>query len=215
MPVGRGVDARGGALLAVPLLKQAAEEPERHGRLGRRAGLRDHVHGEVHAVEQLHRLAQLVGGETVADEIDVGGILLFQVVVRRAQALDHAARAEIRPADADDDERLRVAPDLLRRLLNARELRAVIALRQVHPARELTADAVALLQMAMDDVQPRGQLHLIWHGDKLLQLRQINLNHMYTSCYPLLFLWDHFTAPRGKKQPQFLTRPKTRTAAAA
>ena len=49
--------------------KQAAEEPERHGRLGRRAGLRDHVHGEVHTVEQLHRLAQLLPAPPTPDAV--------------------------------------------------------------------------------------------------------------------------------------------------
>ena len=75
--VGRGVDALRGLFLAVLLLELFAEEAERDGGLGRRAGLRDDVDGEIVVADELRHLAQRVGGEAVADKVDVRrGLLL-------------------------------------------------------------------------------------------------------------------------------------------
>ena len=53
MRVGRGVDALRGLCLAVLLLELFAEEAERDGGLGRRAGLRDDVDGEIVVADEL------------------------------------------------------------------------------------------------------------------------------------------------------------------
>ena len=77
MRVGRGVDALRGFGLAVLLLELFAEETECDGGLGRRAGLRDDVDGEIVVADELRHLAQRVGGEAVADKVDVRrGLLL-------------------------------------------------------------------------------------------------------------------------------------------
>ena len=75
--VGRGVDALRGLGLAVFLFELFAEEAERDGGLGRRAGLRDDVDGKIVVADELRHLAQRVGGEAVADKVDVRcGLLL-------------------------------------------------------------------------------------------------------------------------------------------
>ena len=75
--VGGGVDALGRAVCAVLLLQHLPEEAEGHRRLRGCAGLGDDVDGEVHAVQQLHDLAHIIGGKPVAHEVDVGCPLLF------------------------------------------------------------------------------------------------------------------------------------------
>ena len=70
----------------------------------------------------------------------------FQVVVRRAKALDHAARAEIAAADADDDERLGISLNGLCRGKDAVILFAVVVARQLDPTDEVRALSAALLQ---------------------------------------------------------------------
>ena len=130
--VGGGIDAPGGLLRAVLLLQQLTEKAEGHGGLRGGAGLGDNVHGEVHAVHQLHHLGQRVGAEAVADKVDVGRILLFQVVIGRAQAFDDAPGTQVGAADTDDHQRLGVGLYFLRRRLDAGKFRLVIVLRPVN-----------------------------------------------------------------------------------
>ena len=161
MGVGGGVNAAGGLVLAVALLQQLTEEAEGHGRLGGGAGLGDHVDGEIHILHQLHHLRQRLAAETVADEVDVGGVLLFQVIVGGAQALDHAPCTQIGAADADDHQRIGIDLDLFRRRLDALILRPVVVAGQVYPAGKFAAAAIAQLQMAVGDLQPGRHRRLI------------------------------------------------------
>ena len=89
MPVGGGIDAFGGGLVAVLFLQKLAEKAESHRRLCGGAGLGDDIHGEVYPLQQLLHLCQLVVIQAVAHKVDVGRILLFQVIVGGAQALDN------------------------------------------------------------------------------------------------------------------------------
>ena len=144
--VGGGVDAAAGFLLAVLLLQQALEDAEGHGGLGGGAGLGDDVDGEIPVLHQLDGLDEGVGGEAVAHEVDVGGILLLQIVVGRAEQLHNSAGAQIRAADAHDHQGLRVGADLVGGLLDAGKLHLIVVTGQVDPAGEVAAGAVALFE---------------------------------------------------------------------
>ena len=85
-----GEDPLPGALPAVLLHEELPEETEGGGGLRGGAGLGDDVDGEVHVPDQVQDLLQRLGGEAVAGEVDVGGVLFLQVVVGGAQALDDA-----------------------------------------------------------------------------------------------------------------------------
>ena len=132
--VGRGVNALRGLFLAVLLLELFAEEAERDGGLGRRAGLRDDVDGEIVVADELCYLAQRVGGEAVAGKVDVGSALVGQVEIGGVKQLHHRAGAQIGAADADDHQGLGVAADALRRRLDAGKLLLVVVPGQVNPA---------------------------------------------------------------------------------
>ena len=148
-----GIDALSGFLPAVLLFQHLPEEPEGHGRLRGGAGLGDHIDGKVNAVQEFQHLLHGVGRQAVAHEVDVGGVLLFLVVVGGAEALDHAPGSQIGTADADDHQGLGILPDPGRGGLDAPELLLVIVPGQVDPARKRTSGAGAVLQLLM------GQLH--------------------------------------------------------
>ena len=85
-----GVDPLPGPLPAVLFHQELPEEAEGGGGLRGGAGLGDDVDGEVHVPDQVQDLLQRLGGEAVAGEVDVGGVLFLQVIVGGAQALDDA-----------------------------------------------------------------------------------------------------------------------------
>ena len=138
--VRRGVDALRGAFLAVLLLQDRAEYAERDRRLRRRAGLGDDVHGEIAAFDDVHDLLDVGRAHAVADVVDLRGLpdALRDVVVESVtKEFDRRARAEVGAADADDEEDVGITLDLLRRLLDPRELFLVIIHRKVDPSEEV------------------------------------------------------------------------------
>ncbi len=175
--VGGGVNALRRARLAVLLLKPFAEEAEGDGGLGGRAGLGNDVDGEVIVADELHHLAQRGGGQTVADEVDVGGVLFLQVVVGRAQTLDHAARAEVAAADADDDKGLGVALNLFRGGENARIFRAVVLRGQADPADEIVALAAAVEELALRALETGAEDFFIGIGKEGLCVGNVDGKH--------------------------------------
>ena len=76
-----GADGEQLGIVSAKEAQKLAEEAEGHGRLGSSTGLGDDIDGEVIITDQLHHFTQLVGREAVAGKVDVGRILLFQVVV--------------------------------------------------------------------------------------------------------------------------------------
>ena len=175
--VGRGVDALCRARLAVLFLKQRLEEAEGDRRLSGRAGLGDDVHREIHVLHQLVDLLERRGGEPVADEVDVWGVLLFEVVVRGAKAFHNAARSEVGPANADDHQRAGVGLDLLRSLFYARELVAVILLGQGDPAEEVIALSAAVLQPFCRLLKRGAKRVLAGLGEEGSSLGNVNSQH--------------------------------------
>ena len=142
--VGGGVDAALRTLLAVLLLQQLLEDAEGDGGLGGGAGLGDDVHGEVALADDLHHVVEVGRGDVVAHEVDLGDAGLANAVVHLALAeLDGCARAQVGAADADDNQHVAVALDLLRSRLDAGELFLVVVHRQIEPAQEIAACARA------------------------------------------------------------------------
>ena len=80
--VGRGVNPLARALFAILLFEQLFENTERDRRLGRRAGLRDDVHGEIAFADHGDDLRQRVGRNAVARKVDVRSRFLQHIVVR-------------------------------------------------------------------------------------------------------------------------------------
>ena len=147
--IGRAEDALSGLFLAVLLLEDLAEHAERDRRLRRGAGLRDHIDRNIAALADLYELRQRGGGDAVAGEVDVRRILLQRIVVFALQKLDRRAGAEVRAADADDDENIRILLDALGRSLDAREFFLVIIGRERHPAEKIIAGTLAGFQQLM------------------------------------------------------------------
>ena len=85
-------------------------------------------------------------GEAVAGEIDVGGVLLFEVVVVGAEQLNGRPGPQIAAADTDDHQVLTPGLDALGRCLDARILVLVVVPGQVHPADEVIALAGGVLE---------------------------------------------------------------------
>ena len=178
LAVGGGVDAPRGSLGAVLFLQQPAEKAESHRRLRGGAGLGDDVHGEILPLQQFLHLRQLVVVQPVAHEVDIGRVFLFQIIIRRAEALDDAPCPQIRAADADDHQRLRIALDLFGRRLNAPELLAVILLWQMYPAGEVTAGAGAAQQLLVRQTQTGRQRRFIGQGNELPHIGKIHTDHV-------------------------------------
>ena len=159
--IGGGVDALAGFLLAVFLLQQLPEETECHGRLRGGTGFGDDIHGEIHIPHQIQYLAQCVAGETVAHKVHVGRLFLFQVIIGRTQAVDHAAGSQIAAADADDHQCLRIALDLLSGSPDPGKFLPVIRLRQMHPTGKFSAQTGAGLNFFMGFFQTGQQCLLV------------------------------------------------------
>ena len=236
--VGGGVNAALGALTAVFVLQQLAEEAEGHGGLGGGAGLGDDIHGEVIVPQQVDDLLHGVGAEAVAHEVDVGGVFLFQVVVGGAQALDDATGTQVASADADDHQGLGIALDLGGSGLDAGELLLVVVPGQVHPAGEFAAGAGGVLQLLMGNLQPGSQCLLVGHGQERLHLKQFDIQHDVSVlsfvlgrdalCLTYFYIWyyenynistasaqEKTVAERAKNGESSVTPPKTPSAAPA
>ena len=175
--VGRGVDALRRLRAAVFALQLFAEEAEGDGGFGGRAGLGDDVDGKVLVADEIHHLVERVGREAVADEVDVRGGLFLQIVVGRAEALDHAARTQIAAADADDDERAGVGLDLLRRSEDARVFILIIVARERDPAEEVAALSAAVLQPARRALKARQKRSLIRQRQEGRSMGNIDRQH--------------------------------------
>ena len=176
----RGVNTALCTLHAVFLLERSLKNAERDGRLGRRAGFGNDVHGKIAVADHGEDLRHSVGGNAVAGEINVRGVLGQSVVVRTLQQFNHGARAEIAAADANDDKRLGVRLDLLCRSLNAGELFPVVVYRQVDPADEVIACAGTVYQCVKRSLC-RGLVRLA--GIKLLRAFKIDAYHIDRSFY--------------------------------
>ena len=171
----RGVNAALCTLHAVFLLERSLKNAERDGRLGRRAGLGDDVHGKIAVADHGENLRHSVRGNAVAGEINVRGVLGQGIVIRTLQQFNHSACTKIAAADTDDDKCLGVRLDLLRSLLDAGELFPVVVYRQVDPADEVIACAGTVYQRVKRGLR-RGLVRLL--GIKLLCAFKIDAYHI-------------------------------------
>lgn len=170
---------------AVLPLQLFPEEPERYRRLRGGAGLGDDVDGEIVVPQQIHDFLQTVGGEAVARKVDVWSVLLFQVVVGGAEAVDDASGTQIGAADADDHQRFGAAPDFGGGLLYPLIFRAVKGRGQMHPACEIAALADSLLQAVLRQLQPGRERLFVGHGDKIFEMKKSDIQHDGSS-FPIL-----------------------------
>ena len=152
--VGRGVNAALRALCAILFFQHLLEHAESNRGFGRRAGLGDNVDGEVTVADNLHHVIDIGRRNVVAHEVDFRDALFTHAVVHLPLAeLNGRARAEVRAADADDNQHIAVALNFLRRLLDAGKLFLVVIHGKVEPAEEITARALAGQQFVIDCIQ--------------------------------------------------------------
>ena len=155
--VRRGEDVLFGLLRAVLCLQQTAEHPECERGLKCRAGLGHDVDVKIQIAQFLEQVHQRVRRQGISGEEDlwVAGLRV------RPQQLHSALCAEIRPADAHDDQRLRTAPDARGGGEDLLELTVLDVSRQVEPAGEFRAGPRVLEQGAVRPcsgciIRPRG-----------------------------------------------------------
>ena len=143
--VRRGEDVLFGLFRAVLCLQQTAEHPECERGLERGAGLGDDVQVKVQIAQLLEKMHQRVRGQGIAgkENFRVAGLRM------RPQQFHGALRAEIRSADAHDDQRLRAAADAGCGGEDLLEFAVLHAPRQIEPAGEIRAGARVLEQRAM------------------------------------------------------------------
>ena len=171
--VRRDVDALFGLLGAVLALKHPAQGAGGDGRLRRGAGLRDDVDGEILALEQLAQLLPRAGGQVIACEEDLR-VGILQIVVLALDQLNGSARAEVRAADADDDEHVGIRTDALRGAADALQLLRLLKRGQLQPAEKIIAGTAALGQRLVrgEDLLLRGEQ--IRQGQVAPDIRKIN-----------------------------------------
>ena len=169
----RDVDALFGLLGAVLALEHPAQGAGGNGGLRRGAGLRDDVDGEILALEQLAQLLPRAGGQVVACEEDLR-VGILQIVVLALDQLNGSARAEVRAADADDDEHVGIRTDALCGAADALQLLRLLKRGQLQPAEKIIAGTAALGQRLVrgEDLLLRGEQ--IRQGQVAPDIRKIN-----------------------------------------
>ena len=169
--VGGGVDAGPGPRLAVALLQQIFEDAEGHGGLSGGPGFGDDVHREIPVAQQVDDLLKRIGGQPVADKIDVRRGLGQQVVIGGFQKLNDGAGPQIGAADSDDDQSLGIRLDSRGGRLDAGKFLFVVVPGQMDPAGKLAAQAVTAVQFCTGRGQSVRQILL---GQKALCVGNIN-----------------------------------------
>ena len=172
--VGRGEDAVLRAFLAVLILAQLFENTERNGGLGRRARLGDHVDAEIALADDLDHIVEIRRRDIAADKVDLRNALRTDTVVHLAvDKLDRRARAQIRAADADDNQHVTALLDLFSRRLDAGKLLLVIRFRQIDPTEEVVARARAGVQRILRGLHQRRHTCKLILLDKALEAGQL------------------------------------------
>ena len=171
--VGRGEDAGVGLFLAVFLHEKIAEHAEAERRLKRRAGFGNDVHAEIAVSELFDRVAERRGGKPVS------GKEQLRAALAPADQLIGRACAEIRSADADNDERVALFTDRFARGENARKLRFADAARQLRPAEKIRTRARLFAERAVRRF--RGGIVRGVCAEERRGAGEINMNHWYTS----------------------------------
>ena len=134
------------AVLAVLLFHQLLEHTECQRRLCGGAGLGNDVDREVSALADGDHFIQIGGVDVVAHIVDVRSVLLQIVVERRLQEFDGSTSAQIRTANTDYNQYLRILLDLLGCCLDPCELFLVIVRRQSQPAEKIRAETALFVQ---------------------------------------------------------------------
>ena len=134
------------AILAILLLNQLLEHTECQRRFCCRTRLGDDVYGDILALADREYLVQISRIDVVADIVDIRCIFLQVVVERRFQKLDGSTGTQIRTADTDDDQDIRIALDLLGSSLNPCEFFLVIIGGQGEPAQEVRTESGLAVQ---------------------------------------------------------------------
>ena len=151
--------------------EQLAEHAEGGRRLQRGAGLGDDIHVKILVAEQLDDVAERVGRQAVAGEEDAGIVLAGDGL----EKLDGAAGAEVRAADADDDERLGAAANGFGGIKDGGELRILHALGQAQPAGKVRAETAALAEHLVGALG--GGIVGACAGEKAFGTGEIYFNH--------------------------------------
>ncbi len=140
--VGSGVNSLRRTFLAVFLLCHFFEYAERDCRFRSRAGLGDHVDGEILVPDHVDQVLNISRTDGITYKINFGCFsdrLVHHIVEAVAQKLDRRARAQIGTADTDYHKHFGIALNFLRRFLDPRKLLLVIVHRQIDPSKEIIA----------------------------------------------------------------------------
>ncbi len=137
--IGGGENSLGGAFLAVFLDQKITEYAECDCGLGGGTRLGNDVDADILILADIEDILKVSGADILSDEIDIGGILLFIVVIVAVDEFDCGACAELRAADTDYDQHVAHTADLFCRLLDLGSFLAVIVLGKLDPAEKIVA----------------------------------------------------------------------------
>ena len=167
--VGNGHDARARLLLAVFLFQMRPQQPERDGGLGRRARFGNDADAVILTVEIGQQLVHIVFAQLMAGIEDFGAAG-HRERQGRLQGLDDGLGPQIRAADADAYEGLRLGAQFGRPLPHGLQFRRRGLHRRVEPAQEVVARPLAALQRMPGLAQFIGQLLVVGRGRALHDL---------------------------------------------
>lgn len=100
------------AFLAVFFNEKITEYTESDSGLGCRTGFGNDVYANVAVLADVKDILKMRGADVLTDEINVGCVLLFVVVIVAVDKFDRRTCAEIRTADTNDDENVTKVTDL-------------------------------------------------------------------------------------------------------
>ncbi len=166
----RGKNAFLCALLAILLFAQLLKNAECNCRLGGSARFGNNIDAEIAVANDLDDIIYCTRADVVADEIDLRNTFRANAVVHLTEAeFDCRTRAQIRSADADDNQYITALLNLFRRLLNACKLFLIIFNRKIDPAEEVVSLCRFVHQHLIACPNQRihiGELFLLYEGSQ-------------------------------------------------
>ena len=145
--VGDGDDALASLVLADGVFELLFQDTESDGRLGRRPRLGDVDDTELFAFQRFCQFIEIVLADVVAG-IEEDGVLaiLLQPVEAVVEGFDDGLRPEVAAADADSDNDFALVAEDFSGILDVRQVFVGDGRREVEPAEEVVASAIAVVE---------------------------------------------------------------------